>query len=456
MPTPDLAALFRLRPDRAADYLLAKGLKLTGPYWELDGPLHSQVFTVANLAKLDVLADIKGALQEAIDSGQTEKWFKDQLVETLQKKGWWGPTVRVDPDTLEARMVKQGSLRRLQTIYRTNLQSAYMAGRHRQALEQIDRAPWAQYLAVMDHRTRPAHAALNGKVFRLDSAAWGVVSPPNGYNCRCRARYFSDGELSERGLTPAADVHLMERQPPGKRPADPLTGETPARWVQRGVSVADPTREGGRAVLWADPGWDHIPGSTGAERALADQVLARAGAAGPRIAAEATGVLLGNARVLAGRTAEFRTWAGALTVPRGELKQVGALTPQVVQALEDRGRGPASAALAVRDEDVLHTQRDSKTDKLPWDWYLDLPTHLAAPRAVLLDKTDPAGTALLLVFDLAGATAKLVVKVDYEVVSRGADGIKRRGKANILRSGRLIEATALRDPVSYELLDGRL
>jgi hypothetical protein len=53
-----LAALFRLRPDRAADYLLAKGLKLTGPYWELDGPQHSHLFTVANLAKLDVLADI--------------------------------------------------------------------------------------------------------------------------------------------------------------------------------------------------------------------------------------------------------------------------------------------------------------------------------------------------------------------------------------------------------------
>ena len=293
----DLAALFRLRPDRAADYLLAKGLKLSGPYWELDGPAHSQVFTVANLAKLDVLADIKGALQTAIDSGQTEKWFKDQLVETLKAKGWWGPAVRVDPDTMEARLVKQGSLRRLQTIYRTNLQSAYMAGRHRQALEQADRAPWAQYLAVMDSRTRPAHAALNGKVFRLDSAAWGVIAPGNGYNCRCRARYLSDRELADRGLAPAADVHILEREPPGRRPVDPLTGETPARWVQRGVSVADPTREGGRAVLYADPGWDHIPGSDGAERALAERVLARAGAIGPRTAAEVERRLLPVAAV---------------------------------------------------------------------------------------------------------------------------------------------------------------
>lgn len=274
----DLSALFKLRPDRAADYLLAKGLKLTGPYWELDGPLHSQAFTVANLAKLDILADIKGALQGAIDAGRTEKWFKDQLVGVLQQKGWWGPGVSVDPVNLEAKVVQQGSLRRLQTIYRTNLQSAYMAGRHRQALEQIDRAPWAQYLAVRDNRTRPAHAALHGQVFRLDSPEWGVVSPPNGYSCRCRARYLSDRELANRGLKPAEDVRILEREPPGTRPIDPLTGETSGRWLQRGVSVPDPHNPGERLTLWADPNWDHLPGSAGAERRLVDRLMARADA----------------------------------------------------------------------------------------------------------------------------------------------------------------------------------
>jgi uncharacterized protein with gpF-like domain len=87
----DLSALFKLRPDRAADYLLAKGLKLTGPYWELDGPQHRHLFTVANLAKLDVLADIKGAVQQAIDSGETEKWFKDRLVGSCNKKAGGAP-----------------------------------------------------------------------------------------------------------------------------------------------------------------------------------------------------------------------------------------------------------------------------------------------------------------------------------------------------------------------------
>lgn len=284
--TPDLAALFRLRPERAADFLAAKGLKLTGPYWSLDGPGHSQVFTVANLAKLDVLADIKTALQEAIDTGQTERWTKARLVPILQAKGWWGPTVEVDPTTLEARIIQQGSLRRLQTIYRTNLQSAYMAGRHRQAMAEIDRAPYAQYLAVRDSRTRPAHAAMHGRVFRLDSPEWSLIGPGNGYNCRCRARYLSERELTARGLSPETDVRILEREPPTKRkpdpvtgdtrPIDPRTGETPERWIQRGVSVPDPLDPNGRVVLYADTGWDHLPGSVGAERKLVDRLIRQA------------------------------------------------------------------------------------------------------------------------------------------------------------------------------------
>ncbi len=136
-----------------------------------------------------------------------------------------------------------------------NTQAAYMAARHRQALEQADRAPWAQYLAVMDHRT--AHAALHGKVFRLDSAAWAVISPPNGYLCRCRARYFSDRELKNRGLTPEEDVRIVERDPPGNKPENWPPSQP---WSQRGVSVPSKERPGEYDTMWVDPGWDHIPG----------------------------------------------------------------------------------------------------------------------------------------------------------------------------------------------------
>jgi SPP1 gp7 family putative phage head morphogenesis protein len=269
---PDLRALFGLAPEAAAAYLRDKGMQLTGPYWELDGPAHSRVFTVANLAQMDVLTDIRRAVQMAMDDGTTERWFARELVGTLQRKGWWGPAIQVDPDTMEARIVQQGCLRRLQTIYRTNLQSAYAAGRHRQALEQG--TPYGQYLSVPDSRRRPSHAALHGRVFRVDSPAWAIIAPTNGYNCRCRARYFSERELRRRGLEVETDIRIIERPAPIP-PADRLTGESPPRILQRGISV--PSRTGhGREVLLADLGWDHLPGSDGAERAIVDRLMERA------------------------------------------------------------------------------------------------------------------------------------------------------------------------------------
>lgn len=61
-----------------------------------------------------------------------------------------------------------------------------------------------------------------------------------------------------------------------------------------------------------------------------------------------------------------------------------------------------------------------------------------------------------MVFDVAGETGKLVVKIDYEIVLRGPDGIKRPERINIVRSGRMIDAQALRDPQSYVVLEGGL
>jgi SPP1 gp7 family putative phage head morphogenesis protein len=178
-----LSALFQLPPEQAIKYLEAKGVKLTWNWWEMQREAHARAFTVAKVARLDILQDIRAAVETALKEGRTEQWFRKELEDTLKKKGWWGKRVHVDPVTGEAQLYQAGSVRRLQTIYRTNLQTAYMAGRQKQFDAEADRAPFVQYLAVRDSRTRPAHAALHGQVFRLDDPAWSLIAPPNGFNC---------------------------------------------------------------------------------------------------------------------------------------------------------------------------------------------------------------------------------------------------------------------------------
>ncbi|MDK4619649.1 phage head morphogenesis protein, partial [Kingella kingae] len=70
------------------------------------------------------------AVVKAAEQGQPFKDFERELTPVLQSKGWWGKQEHQNPDTGEIQNVQLGSPYRLKTIYLTNLQSAYMAGRY--------------------------------------------------------------------------------------------------------------------------------------------------------------------------------------------------------------------------------------------------------------------------------------------------------------------------------------
>lgn len=217
----------------------------------------------------------------------------------------------------------------------------------------------------------------------------------------------------------------------------------PAGWESVDAKHKDPT-------LVAQ-GWDFGPGAH-ALAPLVDLIDRKIiNLSGPVGAAMADAL---RPALLAESTRAFATWSDALTKARGDTRVVGALSSVVVSKLAARGMEPASAALSVRDEDVLHTHRKGKADALPWAWYRELPRHVAAPRAVLLDKTDPKG-ALLMVFDVAGRTAKLVVKIDYAIAVREG-ALKKKRLANILRSGKFVPPESLGDKAAYEVLEGEL
>lgn len=229
----DLGYAIGLEPDKAIAYFESKGYKIGFRWQDVAAEAHAKAFTVAGVMKVDVLQDIRHALTTSLKKGTTFDEFKRQLSPVLEKKGWLGQGMIVDQDTGEIEG-KRLTPRRLQTIFQTNMQSAYMAGRYAAQLEQVDTHPYWEYVAVLDSRTRPAHRALAGAIYRYDDPFWQTFYPPNGYRCRCRVRTRTRAYVEQNGIPvrnsdgDLVEVEIVDRSG-AKQPAlaykDPATGQ---------------------------------------------------------------------------------------------------------------------------------------------------------------------------------------------------------------------------------------
>lgn len=256
-PSPaDLKAIFGLEPEQAVAYLKSKGYAITWNWQDMLDQAHDQAFTVAKAMRLDLLSDIRGALETALQDGQTLKQFITALQPTLESQGWWGKQVIVDSQGV-GELVQLGSPRRLKTIYQTNLQSAYMAGRKATMEETADTHPYWMYVAILDGKTRPSHRALHGQVFRHDDPIWSAIFPPNGFNCRCRVVALTEAAVKRRGLRIVSSEGRMLTETV-ETGVDKRTGEIRTAEVT-GLRTTD--KAGKPVTFRTDPGFNHAPGT---------------------------------------------------------------------------------------------------------------------------------------------------------------------------------------------------
>lgn len=148
----------------AMDYFTAKGYALNPGGWNaIAQEANAGAFTVAKVAQMDILEDIKGALQTALESGQTYEQFSADLIPALEAKGWLGAASR------------------LGNIFETNLAAAYNVGRWTQIQQIAADRPYLQYRGIRDSRTRKNHLINFGKVYPIGHAFWSMWYPQNGH-----------------------------------------------------------------------------------------------------------------------------------------------------------------------------------------------------------------------------------------------------------------------------------
>lgn len=432
----NLALAFNLTPERAVEYFQAKGVRVTSSWRDMATGAHAAAFTVAGVLKGDVLGDIRTAIDDAIVNGKTYDQFIKGLKPQLKAKGWWG--IVHDPETGEVQPGRAMTPHRLRTVYQTNLQGAYMAGRYKAQLENADRRPYWQYVAILDNRTRPRHRALNGRIFRWDDPIWGYIYPPNGYNCRCRVRALSPEEFNAEGglLSNGGDFLEARKVRFGKSKEEV--------WV---VGYKDP-----QTGEWfaPDPGFDHNPGSGfGRDIALARHVQEIPN----REIRTQVWQALNNS---AARLTDYKAWMNRVldaARPGNSAQVVGFVGERIADFMRRQlPDDPPIRIVAINEKRLVHADSQKHLEggiNLTRDQYIALPGIITKPDAVYFDQ---AHKNFVFVRNLADGG------VIYAALDTG-DALKRVGKIDALVNAYRLDATAngagrLNDSQRFVQMDG--
>jgi SPP1 gp7 family putative phage head morphogenesis protein len=146
-----------------------------------------RAFTVSGVNQLDLINEVVAALDQAVEKGIDFAEFRELIGEKLEAA--WGDDV-LNPAW------------RLENIYRTNVQSAYSAGRYKQQTDpDVLRArPFWLYDAVLDSNTSAICRGLNGTLLPADHPRWSEIYPPNHFGgCRSAVRSLTAAAAERRG-----------------------------------------------------------------------------------------------------------------------------------------------------------------------------------------------------------------------------------------------------------------
>ncbi|PJG86207.1 phage minor head protein [Conservatibacter flavescens] len=202
-----------IEPTQAIEYLKQKRMLASKVFaQELQASSLARATTIAKLSSLEMTKDIYASMEKAMREGKAFNQWKKELVGEFERKGWVFGHDKAVSRGIDGKLLADpktgeyfGTPRRLNMIYRTNMQQAYSAARYQRMMDNVDNRPYWQYSAVGDSRTRPAHMEMNGKIYRYDDPFWATFYPPNGFNCRCTVIALDKRDLARRGIDEVGD-----------------------------------------------------------------------------------------------------------------------------------------------------------------------------------------------------------------------------------------------------------
>ena len=254
--------------------------------------------------------------------------------------------------------------------------------------------------------------------------------PPNGWGCKCYVETLDHDDMERLG-----------KEGPDEAPA------TRTRRVTVGRGAARRTVEVPEGI---DPGFAYAPGARSQAGEAARHAIEASISQAPSIAAAAIAPMLARPRLLREHGEQWRRWRRREPGYGADRIALGALSPQVVEALAERGDTPGTATVTIDRRALGHMTRDAKRARaaaLADDDLDRLPEIIARPKAVLFEEARK-GPTLLYVFDPLEDTrrGKIAVRVNFATAE---------GKTNAVRTAGYILDDNLRQP-HLTLIEGAL
>ena len=414
-----------LPPKEAVEYFRQKGSRIGFDYRDVWQQEHQAAFTVAKAMQIDLLKDIRDAVDSAIINGTTFADFKTTLLPNLVKRGWWGKQTMVDPLTQEARDVQLGSPRRLKVIYDTNLRTAHAEGQWARIQETKAALPFLMYDHTPSAHERKEHAAWDGLVLPADDPWWQSHYPVKAWGCKCRVIQLGQRQLDRQGLTVSSAPETRYVDYTNAR-----TGET--QQIPAGV----------------DPAFNYAPGGRLASlgKALADKIEQAPAAIGAAIFKQAAPTSL--PQLMQGYTAWVNAVEAGGAKGLGGRRVIGAVSPGAVAALDEAGVSLASAGLSVEQREITHLFAEARKGEkaVSRDWVYGLPERLNKPEAVIYDAT-AGNEALLYAWKDGDRYVRIAVRPNFK--------LKGDAYTNAVRSAQYVQERDLQG-AKLKLLEGKL
>lgn len=167
---------------------------------------HDKAFIVAGVSDMDLLQDLREAVEKAIAEGRGIEDFRKDFRRIVKARGWTGWTGEGS---------KAGEAWRTKIIYSTNMSTSYNAGRYAQLTDPDFLKLYPNWEYVHDDSVefpRPIHQSWDGVVLPHDHPFWQTHFTPNGWGCHCR-------------IEPRRSSVPLKYPPAGWDAIDPRTGE---------------------------------------------------------------------------------------------------------------------------------------------------------------------------------------------------------------------------------------